>query len=105
MNPSIDMNKKVYMNSQGLCRHIYKNNFYRSEKGDVVFVMNFASCPNHEVLVIYHEVDDIQAVRAEPIELFSDFSFPDSFRFMRIGSLKDRELISDVKMDSEQLCT
>lgn len=99
---AIDTNEKVYTNKEGWSRHIFKNEFYQDNSGSVIYVMNFAQSETGETLVVYHEVDDILSVHAEPLQTFAEFTIHESFRFKRIASLKGREILTDVISASEE---
>ena len=96
MKRAMDTLEKMVRNESGERRLIHKNTFYQGIDGQLIFVMNFAENPSGETLVIYHEMENIQAVYAEPIQRFSERTESGAFRFVRTKDLKGRELLEDV---------
>lgn len=96
MKRAVDTLEKMVRNESRERRLIHKNTFYQGVNGQLIFVMNFAETPNGETLVIYHEMENIQAVYAEPIERFSERTESGAFRFVRMKDLKGMELLEDV---------
>lgn len=84
--------------SDGRERKVVRNVFYRKFTGEMVFVMHFAThTETEELLVIYHDVKQIDAVFAEPVERFLAKEMEDVYRFERIVDLKTEARTADVE--------
>lgn len=99
MNSLTDILEVTHRTEAGETRKIFKNAFYQSSNGDIVFVMCFAQhTETGGMLVIYHDVEQIGDVKAESLESFLDTAGDETqvYRFQRMVDLKGTTRTADL---------
>lgn len=97
MNSLTEKLEVTHQTNTGEIRKIFKNAFYQSLSGQIVFVMCFAEhTENGSHLVVYHDVENIGDVKAESLDSFLNNDAQNAYRFQRMVDLKGKTLTADV---------